>query len=354
MDHVTVVYNPDDEELEFKFDGKLYTLAPNDLTPIPRPALVTMMDQIGQFGVTVIPQGSTVEEINEIKEAAEKRHMQGTRKWAEDVLLSGAKRNKERTEAGLQPFDTADEISARRFLSHHGLLKVMLLAFLLLPLCAQAQTVIEQKKAPIAYNWDLTATSYTYCRYLGLNGDPWANSHIPGRSRIKTSGSSTTVTEYVTGDNPFTEISVGDILYIQQPYGAPEAPRLVTARASAASITVDTAIDLSATGGFSWTWRKQSCGSTISDGWFPVGNFYTLTFSTEWATKNATSLEAQVECRLGNVSASPTIINSASLSAVGNNTVIITDGVFDSCRLGLKLTTDTGAQSVYANVGMKR
>lgn len=205
-----------------------------------------------------------------------------------------------------------------------------------------------QKVAWVSYAKDLTDTSYSYCKLIGVASDPFGEPY-PGRGTIKTSGSSTTVVENVTGANPFTDIAVGDVLQIRIPATNTVYKRYVTARASAASITVDTAIDLSA--GYAWSYMKQVCGATAADGWIPVSFFTTIGFEVNYVTKNATSLDHSFECRVGGDA--PLIVEQASQTAVGGTAAVVTAGVWDECRIGLKLTTDAGVQSINALIAYK-
>lgn len=117
------VYNPDDEELDFTFDGKPYTLAPEDVTMVPRAAVGPMLNQIGEYGVSVVPVGTSKKELTTLVEAAKKRWLDGTRKWAEDILLASAKANKERTELGIAPIEGPQVEQARAWLKKHGFMK---------------------------------------------------------------------------------------------------------------------------------------------------------------------------------------------------------------------------------------
>lgn len=117
------VYNPDDEELEFKFDGRDYKLAPEDVTMIPRASLGPMLSQVGEYGVSPVPVGSSKKELAELVEQAKKRWVEGTRRWAEDVVLASAKANKERTEQGISPIEGPAVGQARTWLKKYGFMK---------------------------------------------------------------------------------------------------------------------------------------------------------------------------------------------------------------------------------------
>lgn len=99
---------------------------------------------------------------------------------------------------------------------------------------------------------------------------------------------------------------------------------------------------------------SPTCAALISSGWVnmpggPASN-RPIVAVIEWTTKNATSLDYSVECRSWGASIAdpPLVVKQSSLSAVGMDAVVITDIPFDQCRIGLKLTSDTGAQVVNA------
>lgn len=117
------VYNPDDETLEFKFDGQSYVLDPETVTMIPRAALGVMLSQVGEYGVSPVPVGTNQAELNGLVEEARKKWMVGTRKWAEDILLASLKVNKERREVGIEPIEGPEVIQARGWLQKHGFMK---------------------------------------------------------------------------------------------------------------------------------------------------------------------------------------------------------------------------------------
>lgn len=226
--------------------------------------------------------------------------------------------------------------------------RLSLAVLLLLPTVSSGQWLnLNQKVAHLIYAKDVTGTSYTYCKLVGKNGDPFAAGNV-GRGTIETSGSSTTVVESVTGSNPFTEVAVGDLLVIQ--IGSTVYRRAVTARASAASITVDAAIDLG-TVGVSWTWYQQKCGTGAEDGWLDAGAAYQINVLYQIDTINATSIDTSLECRLGGMSAAT--IGTASKTTTGVTADVLMSGVWDECRVGLKLNTDTGAQKVTVLYGIQ-
>jgi hypothetical protein len=118
---------------------------------------------------------------------------------------------------------------------------------------------------------------------------------------------------------------------------------------------VVSAYDLTAT---SYTYCRMDgststpvCGTTINDGWHKMlSGSRAVAAVVEWTTKNATSLEYTLECRSYNSSTYALTVESNALSAVGSKAIVLTNeaAAFDQCRLGLKLTTDTGANAVSA------
>lgn len=209
------------------------------------------------------------------------------------------------------------------------------------PAVAVAQ---EQKTAPLVYVKDITDTSYSYCKFAGMNGDPFTP--MPGIGRIETVGSSTTVTAETAGDAPFTSVLAGDLLLIT--YGNATYRRRVATRVSATEITVDTAIN---TTGATWSWYKASCGATAADGWIGATGAWALTFEVAVTTINATSIGYIVECRIGglaSVQMAASTIATATTAQYSFNSQ--TAGSWDECRLGLRVNTDTGVQSVSASV----
>lgn len=89
-------------------------------------------------------------------------------------------------------------------------------------------------------------------------------------------------------------------------------------------------------------------GTAITDGWVGVSQAEIVQAAFTWTTKAATSLDYSFECRVRD--GSTIVVESGSLTAVGTGTVIVQKHAFSDCRLGLKLTTDTGTNSVSASI----
>lgn len=238
---------------------------------------------------------------------------------------------------------------------------LLVLALGLLASSAFAQSAAKDGQLALLY--DVDSTTLTYCRTEGASGGPF-DSPIVGSSRIKTVGSSTTVTEFTAGALPFSSVAVGDILVIQttNPPGAVQTLRAVTAKASGASITVDTAIDLSAAGGFQFGFYKHRCGTTSADGWVAIPTAARLiSLTVQYDQGDLDALAVRWECKASGAGAEPVIIYPGESSDCGIGGTLATDrctfatpGItarlsvvdtapaYGSCRVGLaRVTTDT-------------
>jgi hypothetical protein len=132
--------------------------------------------------------------------------------------------------------------------------------------------------------------------------------------------------------------------------------------------TSNTALTLTAaadwTGGFTWRFRKPTCGTGAENGWLSVANGYKVTIKWQATTINATSVGYTVECRDNYdsdgaaVTVWPDPANSASTDQCKSGTIttagatsrcsLVVQGGWDQCRVGFKVNTDTGVQDVSA------
>lgn len=215
--------------------------------------------------------------------------------------------------------------------------RLLFLAVALLADVASAQTI---GKSAVRYN--LESSTMTYCRVNGKNGDMYG-APIEGPAAVQTSGSSATVTELVASSAPFANIAIGDILYLE-PIGGPPvaAGYLVTARASSASITVDPAVNL--TGGRPFKYRKTSCGTAATSGWFGISTTGPTLFDVQYNVGDFTSVDFVIECRV-DTSSEPTQILPTTGGTYTNFTTpgiaaryghTLVDPVYQECRVGMK------------------
>lgn len=226
-------------------------------------------------------------------------------------------------------------------------LKLTLLTAFLALSAALSSAQGSQAQGFVTWADDVSAVAYTYCAMLGASGSPFGNPLV-GPARIKTTGLSADVTEVTAGTNPFALLAVGDMLLVRRSPNYVDRV-VITVKANDANVTVSTPVNWSA--GYSFSWLDKACGTTVTDGWFQVGVFTTVETQVEWITKNATSLEMQTECAMG--AGLPTVVLTDSLTAVVNWSQVVTAGVYDRCRLGIKITGDTGAQVVNAHLSVK-
>ncbi len=190
------------------------------------------------------------------------------------------------------------------------LIAALALAALPLTAAAQGQTIV-----PLAIDYDVDDTVV----YVHSQGVPIATFGATSRAegvlaeitspvKVVTSGSSTTVAASVASSAPFTALQVGDFIRFRVPgqgrdvldaIEGGQTPWLkVTAKASANSITVSQAVNL--TSAVSFQWRRAIAATTEGAGWIPVGSFQKALFvvnvrSATGASANA--VEAAVECR---------------------------------------------------------
>lgn len=174
----------------------------------------------------------------------------------------------------------------RRFL-------LLFLALLAVPVSAQSVRV-----ANYAARYDLDAAALTYCRVTGANGDPYAGVRSGGGKLIETSGSSTTVTAVTALSVPFANLGVDDIIFVRTSTTNVDM-RVIAAKASGDSITIDTAVDWSAGDGFQFTWFDTVCGTAATDGWIDVSGLSgDKIISISWDQGDlATGLLWQIECQ---------------------------------------------------------
>lgn len=176
---------------------------------------------------------------------------------------------------------------------------------------------------------------------------------VPGRGGITTSGASTTVTSSTADTNsPFVAafdfVNIGDILWIQTTDTA-WATRVVTAKASNTSITVDTAINLS-TARTSWSVQQFKSGTTINDGWVNTRDLEAKSVQVEVDTfaGGTTNITFSIEGRLdaAGSSSSYQVINKI-FTAVGTQVFSIPEP-YNQMRVGAYCTVDGGVQSISA------
>jgi len=213
---------------------------------------------------------------------------------------------------------------------------------------ASAEVIVRTE----LFRYNLNTTTETF---FVLGGSPGT----AGTALIQATAS-TTVTA-VSG-SPFTSVSVGDMLIISNSDGV-EYEKSVIAKASGASITVSLpAVTLTSA---SFRWRKLASGTADTNGGFPVGTFsgYTVQVSVDQLSLASGGIDIRLQCRTSPkaswapaypATTPPTAQVPFNVTAVGSYTMP-TVAIYDSCRVGLKLSgaddaTDTGTLAEYVSI----
>ena len=224
--------------------------------------------------------------------------------------------------------------------------RLLTLALILVPaLCAAQLPPASRTDRNIVAKYQLDSASYIYCMTGPTN---------PGPGRVKTSGSSATVTAVAGLDDPFTNVAVGDELIFGSGIGT---ERVVTARASATSITVDSAVNLDTASGFEFTYAHPACGTGVADGWFiPGPGKHTITIvyrqgdltgglDFDLETRARSTIGSAVQILTGNIPATTALVNGTTF-VLGETT--------NSFRVGLRYNTadasDAGANAEQIDI----
>lgn len=239
-----------------------------------------------------------------------------------------------------------------------------LLVLLLLPGIVAAQ---ETKTAHYFAKYDLASGSYITCVTTGQNGDPWAEARPgtgTGGNNIKTSGSSTTVTEVTSSSLPFALLAVGDQIFVNG------TTRWITAKASGASITVNATINIENGGsGYPFTWKQVTCGTAATNGWIDVSQWIYKKLSVHINTLASTSVDVKWECLDNTYDANPVNVypggltagvcpggtvasNACNYTAGGQNarTDVEIDAPYSACRPMLKVNGDSAGDVITAYI----
>lgn len=140
---------------------------------------------------------------------------------------------------------------------------VALLIAVLLAAPVSAQSPVTVTNSALYVRHDLDSTSAIACSYGILKPGGFESGAVGVSGGLaRTSGSSTTTT---STNNAFANVVVGDVIWAN--ISGKSVSRVVSAKASADSITVDSAWNLG-TAGVSIQYQNQVCGA--NSGWFLV------------------------------------------------------------------------------------
>lgn len=188
---------------------------------------------------------------------------------------------------------------------------------------------------------DIDATAYEYCRYVGLGGGVEKSLPGPAGTFVSATAASTTV----TGTNFAANIAAGDLIEIR--VDGRTNSRIVTARASANSITINTALlnplnVAAAVVNAPYAYRKAQCGTSDWSGAFSVTGVRSFSIHAIMSQEVSTSTDYQIQCRNAGPAAVWSIVGGPFNDASTFNDFWTTDLPFSECRVGVQVNTDDG------------
>jgi len=222
----------------------------------------------------------------------------------------------------------------------------------------------QQQVGSTMIRYDVDSTTLTYCRANGVNGDVFG-SPISGPARVKTTGSSTTVESHVALSGALTPVIARDIVFVRPPATVGEIfaagyAAVVTVKTDANTVTVDPAVDWSATGGYAYTYLKTTCGTTVNDGWVNVAGATKASITIQYDQGDLDALAWRFECKQNTPGSVPITVYPSEGDDCGSAGTLVAGfcefatpgptanltwqefGAWGSCRIGFKdKTTDT-------------
>lgn len=212
-------------------------------------------------------------------------------------------------------FSTVDGRKAR-----WHVLVVLSLMVVFVNMLSAAVHADQTMTAATQIRYDADSTSETFCKVVGSQNE--FGGAISGSGRVKTSGSSATVTSETASSSALAPVSVGDIIFVRpafpsmlEPFTAGYAA-VITAKASSDSITVDPAVDWSA--GYQYSWFKTVCGTTIDDGWIDTSNSTRIAMSVFFIQGDADNISWRFWCKQSNLGSVPQIVYPSESDNCGN------------------------------------
>ncbi len=171
------------------------------------------------------------------------------------------------------------------------------------------------------------------------------------QKRVTTAGVSTTALTSVASNGAFTDLLAGDEIEVLSGLQGPASRvrRLVTDRASADAVTLNTAVEILAAGQpFSWWKRVAATGD--EDGWFNVGDTAEFDIVIGFFQANVTGgINYQVQCRDSYLDVKGPVVvlagptNVTTFSATSTARVNVYKERFAECRVGFLIgTADDG------------
>lgn len=239
---------------------------------------------------------------------------------------------------------------------------LVLLYFAAAPLLWGAEDVT----ALFTYKYDVDSNAVAYCRLVGQQNSPFGGS-ISGAGRIKTAGSSVTITSVTALTNAFAGVDIGDLISVQTSPGS-TVLRTVVTNADDDTVTVDTAVDLGTTGVAYRYWMSE-CGTGATSGWIDLSQYPSRSITIQYDQGDLTQLDIRVECKANYPGAEPVqVFPVCTVGACNTYQAYTTAGItsrtatqisapFGSCRVGFKWTTadtsDAGANVEWLTIGVQ-
>lgn len=230
-----------------------------------------------------------------------------------------------------------------------------LLLYLVVLALAGSVEATQCKTANFFLDYDLDSTSLLYGVVQGANS-PFGGT-IPGGQRIKTSGSSLTVTSLTAGDNAFAELSVGDSIFIRDPDTQLVSKRNIVTKTDADTVTVDSVITLTSA---AFSWLKSTTSADL--GWLDISGWSGRTITVQYDQGDLGRLDARIECRGSYVGSQPVQIfpscttgacntyQAYTTAGIASSTSVVIPDPFGACRVGVKYATSDGT-GVVVGVG---
>lgn len=184
---------------------------------------------------------------------------------------------------------------------------------------------------------------------LGTKGvDPFSS--YEERRRITTSGASSATVTSVNSDAPFTAAAVGDILLLNISGSLFE--RKITAKASANSITIDTAVTIPAAG-IGYRWKQCFVSSDPTDNlWFNTDGYDGVSFIIDQDAEASTGdTVTSVECK-ATVSHIQIDTDTLDGAATAVSALDVRLAAYEACRIGLQFGTGDDADAAAEDINV--
>lgn len=220
---------------------------------------------------------------------------------------------------------------------------VLALAVLGMSVPAHAQWVRE--KVDLCSDYDLDSATLIYPVTTGQHSLIFGNPiyrNVPVTATTATGN----LVAATAGTAPFQGLAVGDEIWLN--IGGVLTGEKITTFTDANTLVVDPVFAATATYN-SFGYRKFVPGTgAATDGWIPVAGYRQVAFSWQIKQSDAGSIDVQVECKVDGIlsQSAPVFAKNyttygCATSTAGCEGVVIDPSIYDSCRLGFKINTDT-------------